>query len=92
MLDRDLAELYEVETKALKRSVRRHSNRFPQDFMFELSPDELQNLRSQIDASSWGGTRYSPMAFKEQGVAMLSGVLNSERAAEMNIQIMRALN
>ncbi|MDA8140228.1 MAG: ORF6N domain-containing protein [Desulfobacteraceae bacterium] len=90
MLDRDLAELYEVETKALKRSVRRHSNRFPQDFMFELTADELQNLRSQIDTSSWGGTRYLPMAFTEQGVAMLSGILNSERAAEVNIQIMRA--
>ena len=90
MLDRDLAELYEVETKALKRSVKRHRRRFPQDFMFELSPEEMQSLRRQIATSSWGGTRYSPMAFTEQGVAMLSGILNSERAVDLNIQIMRA--
>ncbi|MHB1279172.1 MAG: ORF6N domain-containing protein [Bacteroidia bacterium] len=77
MLDRDLAELYGVETKQLKRQVRRNAARFPEDFMFELTAEELQNLRSQIDTSSWGGTRYDPMAFTEQGVAMLSSVLNS---------------
>ena len=70
MLDRDLAELYEAETKVLKRNVRRNIDRFPQDFMFELTPDEFQNLRSQIDTSSWGSTRYMPMAFTEHGVAM----------------------
>jgi hypothetical protein len=90
MLDRDLAELYEVPTKALKQSVKRHIKRFPSDFMFELSYQEFKDLRSQIVTSSWGGTRYKPMAFTEQGVAMLSGVLNSGRAIEVNIQIMRA--
>jgi len=90
MLDRDLAVLYEVETKVLKRNVRRHIKRFPADFMFELSNQEVINLRCQIDTSSWGGTRYVPMAFTEQGVAMLSGILNSDRAIEVNIQIMRA--
>jgi hypothetical protein len=89
MLDRDLAELYEVETKQLKRQVRRNIARFPEDFMFELTEEELQNLRSQIDTSSWGVTRYEPMAFTEQGVAMLSSVLNSETAIEVNIQIIR---
>lgn len=90
ILDRDLAQLYSVETKQLKRAVRRNISRFPEDFMFELSPEELENLRRQIDTSSWGGTRYPPMAFTEQGVAMLSSVLNSERAIMVNIQIMRA--
>ncbi len=71
MLDRALAELYEVETKVLKRNVRRNIDRFPQDFMFELTLDEFQNLRSQINTSSWGGTRYVPMAFTEHGVATL---------------------
>jgi len=80
MLDRDLAELYEVETKVLKRNVRRHIDRFPDDFMFELTYQELINLRHQIGTSSWGGSRYKPMAFTEQGVAMLSGILNSKRA------------
>lgn len=89
MLDRDLAELYGVETKQLKRAVRRNINRFPDDFMFELTQGELQNLRSQIGTSSWGGIRYSPMAFTEQGVAMLSSVLNSETAIEVNILIIR---
>lgn len=89
MLDRDLAELYGVETKQLKRQVRRNSARFPEDFMFELSQEELQNLRSQIGTSSWGGTRYEPMGFTEQGVAMLSSVLTSERAIEVNILIIR---
>ena len=90
MLDKDLAELYEVETSQLKRAVRRNSERFPDDFMFELIKDEWQNLRCQIDTSSWGGVRYSPMAFTEQGVAMLSSVLRSKRAVQVNIQIMRA--
>ncbi|MFP4316827.1 MAG: ORF6N domain-containing protein [Desulfovibrionales bacterium] len=90
MLDRDLAELYGVTTKALKQAVRRNSDRFPEDFMFELSEDEWENLRSQTVTSSWGGTRYAPMAFTEQGVAMLSSILRSERAIQVNIQIMRA--
>lgn len=90
MLDEDLAELYEVETKQLKRQVRRNIDRFPEeDFMFELTKDELENLRSQIGTSSWGGSRYIPMAFTEQGVAMLSSVLNSARAIKVNIQIIR---
>lgn len=90
MLDRDLAALYEVETRILKRNVRRHIKRFPSDFMFELSYQEFMSLRSQIGISNRGGTRYVPMAFTEQGVAMLSGILNSDRAIEVNIQIMRA--
>ena len=90
MLDRNLAELYGVETKVLKQAVRRNIDRFPKDFMFELTKDEFENLRSQIVTSSWGGTRYFPMAFTEQGVAMLSSVLNSKRAIQVNIQIMRA--
>jgi hypothetical protein len=90
MLDRDLAELYGVETKALKQAVKRNTVRFPDDFMFELTKHEFDHLRSQIVTSSWGGTRYSPMAFTEQGVAMLSSVLNSDRAIKVNIQIMRA--
>ena len=72
MLDRDLAELYGVETKALKQAVRRNIERFPEDFMFELIKSEFENLRSQIVTSSWGGPRYSPMAFTEQGVAMFT--------------------
>ncbi len=89
MLDRDLAELYGVETKQLKRAVRRNIDRFPADFMFELADDELEILRCQIGTSSWGGPRYIPMAFTEQGVAMLSSVLKSKRAIQVNIQIMR---
>jgi len=89
MLDKDLAKLYGVETKALKQAVKRNIGRFPEDFMFELTKHEFDNLRSQIVTSSWGGTRYSPMAFTEQGVAMLSSVLRSERAIHVNIQIMR---
>jgi len=89
MLDSDLAELYGVETKVLKQAVRRNINRFPADFMFELARDEFNNLRSQIVTSSWGGARYSPMAFSEHGVLMLSSVLKSERAVQVNIQIMR---
>jgi phage regulator Rha-like protein len=92
MLDRDLAELYGVQTKALKQAVKRNINRFPEDFMFVLSSEEAINLRSQFVTSSlsqWGGTRYPPMAFTEQGVAMLSSVLKSDRAIQVNIQIMR---
>lgn len=88
MLDRDLAELYDVETKQLTRQVRRNIERFPEDFMFRLTNDE--NLRCQTGTSSYGGRRYSPYVFTEQGVAMLSSVLNSKRAISVNIQIMRA--
>jgi len=92
MLDRDLAELYAVEVKQLKRSVRRNIDRFPSDFMFMLSKKELENWRCQFGTSNniRMGLRYSPMAFTEQGVAMLSSVLNSKRAIQVNIQIMRA--
>ena len=84
LLDRDLADLYGVETKQLKRAVRRNIKRFPDDFMFELTKKEFDNLRYQSGSSNWGGPRYLPMAFTEQGVAMLSGVLNSDRAVEVN--------
>lgn len=90
MLDRDLAELYGIETKRLKEQVKRNSDRFPEDFMFELTKSERDNLRSQFATSSWGGSRYAPMAFTEQGVAMLASVLNSPRAIQVNIQIVRA--
>lgn len=89
MLDRDLAALYNVETKALKQAVRRNKDRFPEDFMFELNNQEFTILRSQFVTSRWGGARYTPMAFTEQGVAMLSSVLNSKMAIQVNIQIMR---
>lgn len=89
LLDRDSAEIYGVETRVLKQAVRRNIDRFPDDFMFELSEEEFESLRSQTGTSSWGGTRYSHMAFTEQGVAMLSSVLNSKQAVEVNIQIMR---
>ena len=89
MIDRDLAELYGVETKRLKEQVRRNIERFPEDFMFELTKEELINLRSQFATSSWGGARYSPIAFSEHGILMLSSVLKSERAVQVNIQIMR---
>ena len=107
LLDRDLAELYQVPTKVLNQAVQRNSNRFPGDFMFKLSSDEAINLKSQIVISSWGvskgnrsqivtgsdkhrNTRYQPYAFTELGVAMLSSVLKSDRAVQMNIFIMRA--
>lgn len=91
MLDLDLAALYGVKTKTLKRAVRRNRKRFPEDFMFILDRQEVTDLRCQFGASSsWGGMRYAPMAFTEQGVAMLSAVLHSERAVEVNIAIMRA--
>lgn len=91
MLDRDLAVLYGVTTKVLKQAVNRNLERFPDDFMFEMSSVELINLRSQIVTSrrNWGGMRYQPYAFTEQGIAMLSSVLRSERAILVNIQIMR---
>lgn len=91
MLDKDLAELYEVETKQLKRQVRRNQERFPEDFMFELSKEEFDELRNEQNPSQWGGTRYPPMAFTEQGVSMLSSVLNSQKAIAVNIQIIRIL-
>lgn len=90
MLDRDLAELYGVETKYLIRQVRRNIERFPDDFMYQLSKQEGMNLRCQIVTSSWGGRRYLPYVFTREGVAMLSSVLNSKRAIKVNIQIMRA--
>ncbi len=91
MLDFDLAELYGSETKRLKEAVRRNLKRFPCDFMFELTKEEFTSLRSQIASSNKrGGMRYMPFAFTEQGVAMLSSVLNSESAIEINISIMRA--
>lgn len=94
MLDRDLAKLYGVETKRLNEAVRRNIERFPDDFMFELTKDECNlleiNLRSQFATSSWGGNRYGTFAFTEQGVAMLSSVLRSKVAIEINIRIMRA--
>jgi len=91
MLDNDLAELYGVETKQLKRAVRRNIKRFPPDFMFELSQDELENLRSQFGTSNREkmGLRIPPFAFTEHGVLMLASVLNSERAVQVNNQIVR---
>lgn len=90
MLDSDLAELYETENKRLKEAVRRNINRFPPDFMFELDKNELESLRTQFASSNRGGTRYMPFAFTEQGLAMLASVLNSAKAIEVNIQIVRA--
>ncbi|OGF48945.1 DNA-binding protein [Candidatus Giovannonibacteria bacterium RIFCSPLOWO2_12_FULL_44_25] len=89
MIDQDLAELYVVETKALNLAVKRNLARFPSDFMFQLSEKEFKNLRSQIETSRWGGRRYVPYAFTEQGVAMLSSILNSDRAIQVNIQVIR---
>lgn len=90
MLDRDLAGIYQVETRVLNQAVKRNIKRFPSDFMFQLTEDEFQNLKSQFVTSSWGGVRKLPNAFTEQGVAMLSGLLNSDVAIEANIRIMRA--
>lgn len=90
MLDFDVAELYETETKRLKEAVRRNINRFPSDFMFELTKTEFESLRTQIATSKRGGIRYMPFAFTEKGVAMLASVLNSDKAIDMNIQIVRA--
>lgn len=91
MLDADIAELYGVETKALNRAMQRNRDRFPIDFMFQLSDDEFADLRGHFGTSgSWGGRRYPPFAFTEQGVAMLSSVLRSKRAVQVNVEIMRA--
>ena len=90
MLDFDLSELYEVETRTLNQSVKRNIIRFPSDFMFQLTNTELENLISQSVTSRWGGTRKLPYAFTEHGVTMLASVLRSERAIEINIQIVRA--
>ncbi|MBX7136791.1 MAG: ORF6N domain-containing protein [Oligoflexia bacterium] len=90
ILDRDIAELYGVSTKVLIQALKRNSERFPVDFMFQLSFQEFKDLRSQIVTSSWGGRRTPPYAFTEQGVAMLSGILNSKRAIVVNIEIIRA--
>jgi len=91
MLDVDLAELYGVETKVLVQAVKRNLERFPEDFMFQLSQEEFAILRSQfVTSSDWGGRRYRPYAFTEQGVAMLSSVLRSRRAIQVNIEIVRA--
>ena len=89
MLDKDLAKLYNIQTKQLKRTVRRNISRFPADFMIDLSIKEFENLRSHFGTSKWGGVRYTPMAFTEHGVLMLSSVLNSDRAVQVNIQIIR---
>lgn len=89
MLDRDLAELYQVETKRVNEQVKRNSERFPEDFMFELTQEEWENLKSQIATSSWGGRRTLPSVFTEHGILMLSSVLNSSTAILVNIQIMR---
>ena len=90
ILGGDLAVFYDVEPRVLSQAVKRNADRFPADFMFVLSEDEWQNLKSQNVIASWGGARSAPMAFTEQGVAMLSSVLRSERAVQVNIQIMRA--
>ena len=92
MLDVDLAELYDVQTKALNQAIQRNMDRFPEDFMFQLTEAEFAGLRSQFVTSKKkrGGRRYMPYVFTEQGVAMLSGVLNSDRAVQVNIAIMRA--
>ncbi len=91
MLDYDLTELYETETKYLKRAVKANIKRFPSDFMFEISKEELESLRCNFSTSNnRGGNRYLPYAFTEQGVAMLSGILNSDKAIDVNIAIMRA--
>ncbi|HTW90573.1 MAG TPA: ORF6N domain-containing protein [bacterium] len=89
MLSTDLAALYGVPAKVLVQAVKRNIERFPEDFMFQLTPDEYRILRSQFVTSSWGGERYPPLAFTEQGVAMLSSVLRSTRAVQVNVEIMR---
>lgn len=89
MIDSDLAELYGVETKRLNEQVKRNIDRFPEDFMFQLTQDEFENLKSHFATSTWGGRRTLPYAFTEHGVLMLSSVLNSDLAIKVNIQIMR---
>ena len=90
MLSPDLADLYQVEPRVLLQAMKRNIRRFPSDFMFQLTNQELSNLKSQFVISSWGGTRHAPYAFTEQGVAMLSSILHSPVAIDMNIEIMRA--
>ena len=91
MLDADLAALYGVETGALVRAVKRHLERFPADFMFQLSPKEFDNLRCQIGISSrWGGRRYPPYAFTEHGAIMAASVLNTDRAVKVSVHVVRA--
>jgi len=90
MIDSHLAELYQVPTKVLNQAIKRHEKRFPRDFMFRLTPEEVGSLKSRVAISNWGGRRYLPLVFTEQGVAMLSSILNSERAIQVNIEIMRA--
>lgn len=90
MLDFDLAALYEVETRALNQAVKRNLERFPPEFMFQISREEFDNLKSQIVTSSWGGTRKLPHAFTEHGVSMLAGVLRSEKAIKLNVLIIKA--
>ncbi len=89
MIDKDLAILYDVATKVLNQAVKRNIERFPSDFMFQLTKEEFDNLKSQFVTSSWGGIRKLPYVFTEQGVSMLSSVLKSKRAVAVNIQIMR---
>jgi hypothetical protein len=90
MLDSELAEIYGVETKVLNQAVKRNASRFPSDFMFQLTKDELENLKSQIVTSSWGGVRKLPHAFTEHGALMLANVLNSDRAAQTSVMVVRA--
>lgn len=90
MFDKDLAELYQVETRRLNEAVKRNIKKFPPDFMFQLTSEEFGILKSQFATSSWGGTRKAPFAFTEMGLAMLSGILNSDIAIQVNINIMRA--
>jgi hypothetical protein len=90
ILDKDLAMLYQVSTSNLNKAVNRNLDRFPEDFMVQLTKEEFKNLKFQFGTSSWGGTRKLPRAFTEQGVAMLSGILRSKRAVSVNIEIMRA--
>jgi hypothetical protein len=90
MLDQDLADLYQVETRVLVQAVKRNKERFPQDFAFQLSRQQFQHLRSQTVMSSWGGRRHPPYAFTEHGVTMLSSVLRSKRAIQVNVAIVRA--
>lgn len=92
MLDNDLATLYEVETRRLNEAVKRNIKRFPEEFMFQLTREEFEILKSQFATSSWGGRRKLPSAFTEHGVVMLSSVLNSERAIAVNIQIIKTFN
>jgi len=89
MLDKDIAILYSIPTKALMQAVKRNRKRFPNDFILILTLQEVRNLRSQIVTSSWGGTRHNTYAFTEQGIAMLSSILKSEKAIQVNIAIMR---